>query len=75
MRIKLLKRIAKSAAQRGLFAAAIGLLLASWSGVAQAFTPDTSPEISVGALGGAMTLLSGGLLLLRESIRSRISDQ
>jgi hypothetical protein len=63
-----LKRAATGAARHLLFAGAVALLLVSWGGVAQAF--HEVPELSPGAIGGAMTLLAGGLLLLRERLRS-----
>jgi hypothetical protein len=68
VRANLFKRLAAGATRSGLFAAALALLFVSWGGVAQAGEPV--PEISPGAIGGALTLLSGGLLLLRERLRS-----
>jgi len=70
--LKVLKRVAPVAARHILFAGAVALLLAGWSGVSQAGDSLGSvPEINLSAVGGAMTLLSGGLLLLRERLRSR----
>ena len=63
-----LKRVATSAARHILFAGAVALLLVSWGGVARA--EFSVPVLSPGAIGGALTLLSGGLLLLRERFRS-----
>jgi hypothetical protein len=68
--LHVLKRVAPIAARHLLFAGAVALLVADWSGAARADQPDT-PEIGLGAVGGAMTLLAGGLLLLREGLRSR----
>ena len=64
-----------SLTRHALLAAAVAALLFSWSGVAIAADGgfDNVPEISLGAVTGAMTLLSGGLLLARESLRSRKS--
>jgi hypothetical protein len=64
-----LKRAAAGASRHVLFAAAVALLVADWAGTARA-TPII-PELSPGEIGGAMTLLSGGLLLLRERLRAR----
>lgn len=65
---KFLKRVAPRAICDLLFVAAVAALFVAWGGVAQAF--DEVPELSPGAIGGALTLLSGGLLLLRERFRS-----
>lgn len=67
-----------SLTRHALLAAAVAALLVGWSGVALAVVPggggdNDVPEISLGAVTGAMTLLSGGLLLARESLRSRKS--
>lgn len=66
-----------SITRHALLAAAVAALLVGWSGVALATGGtgggDDVPEISLGAVTGAMTLLSGGLLLARESLRSRKS--
>jgi len=67
MNPKWLRRFA-AAARGGLFAAAVALLFADWPGVAQAIEPV--PELSPGAIGGALTLLAGGLLVLRDRLRS-----
>jgi hypothetical protein len=78
MRLNVLKRVVGTA-RACLFAGAVALLLASWGGVARADGDEgggnNTPEISLGALGGAMTLLAGGLLLVRESLRSRPAAQ
>jgi hypothetical protein len=63
-----LRRSAAAAARGCLFAGAAALLLVGWGGVARA--GEDVPELSPGAIGGALTLLSGGLLLLRERLRS-----
>jgi hypothetical protein len=55
-----------------LSVAAVALLLASWVGVARADGGGGAlPEISPGATGAALTLLAGGLMLVREHLRSR----
>jgi hypothetical protein len=73
--LSVLKR-AKGIARHILFAGAVALLVAGWSGVALATPPGSGdggdvPEISLSAIGGTMTLLVVGLLLLREGLRTR----
>ena len=48
---------------------AVTLIALDTAGVAQA--GDEVPEMSPAAIGGALTLLAGGALLLRERFRSR----
>lgn len=75
--LKVLKRVTP-VARHILFVGAVALLLASGASVAKA-DPNgpggglggSVPEISLGAVGGAMTLLAGGLALVRERLRSR----
>ena len=72
MRANLLKRVVVGAARCGLSAGAVALLLAAWVGVARADGGGGAlPEISPGAAGAALTLLAGGLMLVREHLRSR----
>lgn len=65
-----LKRVVP-VARHILFAGAVALLWAGWGGTALAGKHFSVPELSPGSVGGAMTLLAGGLLLVREQLRSR----
>ena len=71
MLTNILARVVMDIAHKGLFIALVALSIMSSSGVARADLAVPTPEISIGAAGGAMTLLTGGLLLIRERIRSR----
>jgi hypothetical protein len=72
MRVVEVKRIAAGMGRRGLIAAAVALLLVGWGGVVRADEggPRPVPELSPGTISGALTLLAGGLLLLRDRLRS-----
>jgi hypothetical protein len=45
------------------------LMLAAFSGVAHADTPV--PEIDAGTAGSALTLLAGGMFIIRDRLRTR----
>jgi hypothetical protein len=64
------KRVA-TGARTVLLCGAVVLILAGTAGVALAGGGFDVPELSPGAIGGAMTLLGGGLLLIRERLRSQ----
>ena len=55
------------------FCKALGfmLILTAMSGVARAFNPIATPEIDPGTAGSALTLLAGGLLILKDRLRAR----
>jgi hypothetical protein len=74
MMFDVLKRTATGAARTALLSGAVAVLVAGSAPAALAIPPSggggLTPELSPGALGGAMTLLSGALLLVRERLRS-----
>ncbi len=48
------------------------LVFSALAGVASADTPfDAVPEIDPGAAGAALTLISGGILILKDRFRTR----
>lgn len=77
--LKVLKQMAPATIRHILFAGTVTLLLTNWSGIALAEGPSppggalggSVPEISLGTVGGAMTLLAGCLALVRERLRCR----
>jgi hypothetical protein len=72
VRANLFERVAAGTARCGLSVAAVALLVASWAGVARADGGGGGlPELNPGAAGAALTLLAGGLMLVREHLRSR----
>lgn len=62
-----------NAANRVLYCAILALAFASLGGTALAdIGPGGAvPEIGIGAMGAALTLLTGGLILIRERSRSK----
>jgi hypothetical protein len=47
------------------------LIFAAMSGVARAFNPFATPEIDAGTAGSALTMLAGGMLILKDRSRAK----
>ncbi len=47
------------------------LVLSAMAGMARAFDPLAVPEIDPGTAGSALTLLTGGLLILKDRMRRK----
>jgi hypothetical protein len=47
------------------------LVISALAGVARAFNPVVGPEIDPGMAGSALTLLAGGMLILKDRFRGK----
>lgn len=64
-----LRSLARTLASHGTRALALLLLVAAASGRAYADGPLPAPEIDPGSMAGALTLLTGGVLMLTDRVR------